>query len=349
MIARSARRPPPSIHPSLLLLLLLTLLAPRAWAACAAPWVGHGAPGALELCAPAAVDVAAPALTVGGRAVALDATVVALAARVDGLMDRVAELETQMAALRRLPAVRAQQDAAASIQSGVWTRVAHFEQPAGFFAGDMPQAWIESYFTSEPLWIQGNAPAVPQLKDRHDDGQFHVESLDWAALMEPLQRYQLRQKVAKGIEVLDVAFDFVYNGHVVQNTGTSLQDRNWRLENRTVLQDDTTATLSQARSGYFALPYAEGLHGPFRDGLERFRESDESGLLACTGLQSRCGGAGILALSGSGGEIAFPWAPTSPVAHDIAYLHDDVASFGSSKGLITIDYFLRRNLPNFPK
>ena len=233
-----------------------------------------------------------------------------------------------------------------------WVLAASFEQPRALSMANLTADMYEQYFTKSPIWIQGNAQGLPRGGPAYNDGSFHVESRDWRCLMYNGSAYQLRQEVqADGAVLFDLQFDFVYNGHVLQDTGPTLAQRAWVLQNRTELVSDphlSWSTSWQNETIRFWLPFTSATAGWSEDvylGDFGFMVGRSPG---CGEPGHRCGNAGIIDESQDARDVGAAWAPHLHVharpGHDIVYLHGNTDTLGSTSGAagpIVLRYWIR--------
>ena len=230
---------------------------------------------------------------------------------------------------------------------------ASFQQPQGKSMWDLSVANYNEFAREPPIWINGHAQGLPRNTTINDDGAFHIDSPDWAALMVAGLTYEIRQQIINFVsgaeKIVDVAYTFTYNGFVTQNQSPELADRAWILTNRTVLQDTSGVAWDvKEETVRFWLPYTSGVTGFVYVAYEGFATTAN---LQCDDTGRGCGSAGIIGEAADGMDPAASWAPhfNTGNAFDIAFVHQLQNSFaaltqakGVKTGPMTLHYWLRK-------
>ena len=224
----------------------------------------------------------------------------------------------------------------------VWKLLATFEQPVNKTVNHMSQKMYDEFFNDGAnIWIHGNSEGAPLSTTPLNDGEFHVKSHDWRALLCPGKSYRLRQQVFKTAnkrQIFDVSYTFTYNGVTMQDQVTDpskhASDRAWVLTDRVVLKDTTSIAWDANQGGVtrFWLPFGGGVAGMVYSACDAF--SYENWSQKYKHVRRRYGCCGIMGSRPNGHDGAFAWAPlTDGSTFDIAFVHQASGVYGTSGGL----------------
>jgi UDP-3-O-[3-hydroxymyristoyl] glucosamine N-acyltransferase len=229
---------------------------------------------------------------------------------------------------------------------GGWTLMARFQQ-ASFYSG-LSQPYYDTRFNgATATWIEGLTSGPTFIGPDYGGGNT-ASSHDWRDYLDVGETYQLRQQFYKfegdaADPQLDVWYDFTYNGHVVQNTGSTLADRSWTLTNREVGTDTTGITWNTpVETTRFWLPFRQGISGNILTGCGGY-SFDTNGCGVSSAINRRYGNAGILGATGDELDPAGSWAPSTnaSVNLDLVLVHQAISTFGLSGHPMMLFYWTR--------
>eukprot|EP00161_Ancyromonas_sigmoides_P021348 TRINITY_DN630_c0_g1_i21.p1 TRINITY_DN630_c0_g1~~TRINITY_DN630_c0_g1_i21.p1 ORF type:complete len:783 (-),score=189.58 TRINITY_DN630_c0_g1_i21:61-2322(-) len=206
----------------------------------------------------------------------------------------------------------------AGAEAGGWAIMASF---AATDSTSFLEQWRYDKHYRLALWIEGAGEGAPLRLDAEQlvDGQgLRVWSHDWREHLVPGRMYELRQRCEQrgGTNIVDLAFDTVYPGHVKQTGGDLGQS--WRLWNRRVLTDqsDSVWGTGDLRKWYFRTPFKE-TDAPFTGGVVLTAcssygfDSDHEGCCDCSVADNRrYGEAGIVYDLPDSRDLAFSQLPS---------------------------------------